>query len=95
MAPQLRLRLLGTPGVDGPAGWAQRYERDIDDGFETQDALASDVLQAVRPHLLRLEASRFTEQQRTVHTAMSIAAASAISPAGTACRVFLMPTAPK
>ena len=32
---------------------------------------------------------------RTVQTAMIMAAASAINPAGTACLVFRMPTAPK
>ncbi|NJD10557.1 MAG: S9 family peptidase [Gemmatimonadetes bacterium] len=37
----------------------------------------------------------YENSSRTIHTAMIIAAMSAVRPAATACRVFLMPMAPK
>jgi TolB-like protein len=41
---------------DGCQRWTGRFERELTDGFEAQDALVADVLGGLRTHLERLAA---------------------------------------
>jgi TolB-like protein len=36
---------------DGHQVWSQSYERVVEDGFETQEALAMEFVEALRVHL--------------------------------------------
>ena len=76
-------------------GWCSTRTRDMGRSSSMATRSCARCWRSWRTRSRKRKAAAYPNISRTVHTAMSIAATSAMSPAGTAWRVFRMFTAPK